>query len=188
MRVQDSASDGELLAQYRAGSTQAAEELLGRYASSVYLWCRRFARDHDSALDLAQDALLRGFEGLASFRGDAPFGAWLFTITRRVCIRQARRLELRFDPEIEPDELIDSSPDAAELVHAEQLSARLQGIMQKHLSKDEQQALVLRYEMGLSIEEITRLLALDAASGARGALQQARRKLRRALVDLGEAR
>jgi hypothetical protein len=41
--------------------------------------------------------------------------------------------------------------------------------------------------MGLPLEEITRMLAIEAASGARGVLQQARRKLRRALDDL-EAR
>jgi RNA polymerase sigma-70 factor (ECF subfamily) len=187
MTVQDSVSDGELLAQYRAGSTQAAEELLGRYASSVYAWCRRFARDHDDALDLAQDVLLSGFEALGSFRGEAPFGAWLFTITRRACIRNARRAELRFDPEVEPDQLVDPSPDATELVHADRLSEKLQTIMQQHLSSDEQQALVLRYEMGLSVDEITRLLGLDAQSGARGALQQARRKLRRALAELGDS-
>jgi len=186
--VQVGTSDAELVAQYRAGSTQAAEELLGRYAASVYLWCRHFARDHDSAMDLGQEALLRGFEGMAGFRGDAPFGAWLFTITRRVCYKHSRRPQLRFDPDIEADQLSDLRPDAIEQAHADQLAEDLQMMMQQHLTADEQQALVLRYEMGLSVEDITRLLALKAASGARGVLQQARRKLRRALVDLEETR
>jgi RNA polymerase sigma-70 factor (ECF subfamily) len=187
MKEQGGNSDGELLVQYRAGSEQAAEELLGRYSTFVFQWCRRFARDHDDAMDLAQEVMLRGFEGLAAFRGEAPFGAWLFTITRRVCIKQARRPQLRVDREIELDQLIDPRPDSAELAHADQLSETLQALMQQHLSHAEQQALVLRYEMGLPLEEITRMLAIEAASGARGVLQQARRKLRRALDDL-EAR
>ena len=57
-------SDVELIRVFQtdpdsAQGRAAAERLLGRYERKTYLWCHRMVRDHDLALDLAQQALLR---------------------------------------------------------------------------------------------------------------------------------
>src|SRR5262249_62396725 len=64
----------------------AACELLGRYQGRVYLWCYRYVRDHDRALDLAQDALLSAYRALATFQGRSRFSSWLFAIARNRCL------------------------------------------------------------------------------------------------------
>src|SRR4029079_1288000 len=64
----------------------AASELLGRYQRRVYLWCHRYARDTEGALDLSQDVLTRAWRGLGSCGGRSKFSSWLFVIARNCCL------------------------------------------------------------------------------------------------------
>jgi DNA-directed RNA polymerase specialized sigma24 family protein len=55
-------------------------------------------------------------------------------------------------------------------------------LVRRHLDPLEREAIWLRCYEGMPVEEITGLLGIDTASGARGILQRARRKLRAALA------
>jgi len=167
----------------RAGRT-AVEELFARYDERVYAWCFRFCRDHERALDLAQEAQLEAYKALASFEGRSRFSTWLFTVTRHRCLRTLRRPRLLRDDDLEPDTLPDAGRGPDEDVEARLDSQRLAALVRDTLDEREQRALWLRCEEGLPVETITEMLGLDSASGARGLLQTARRKLRAALAAL----
>lgn len=169
----------------RAGRA-ALEELFARYDERVYAWCYRFCRDHERALDLAQDAQLEAYRSLASFEGRSRFSTWLFTVTRYRCLRSLRRPGLLRDEALEPDAIADAGRGPDEDLEAKLDAARLAALVRATLDAREQQALWLRCEEGLPVETITEMLRLDASSGARGLLQTARRKLRAALASLGE--
>ena len=68
------ASDAELLHLIRLAppgeADGAAGELFGRYRQRVYAWCRRYVRDHEQALDLAQDVLLTAWRSLPKVPSD----------------------------------------------------------------------------------------------------------------------
>jgi RNA polymerase sigma factor (sigma-70 family) len=75
------------------------------------------------------------------------------------------------DPGLRPDELLESKLDEENVLE----------LIRNHLDPLEREALWLRCYEGLPVEEITRLLRIEASTGARSILQRARRKLRAAL-------
>lgn len=178
-----SADDDELVALVRAAgdrSESAATELFGRYHRRVYAWCRRYRNDPDQALDLAQDVLLTAWSSLASWEGKAPFGGWLFVVTRHACLRAARVRLLARDDDCDLEDLPDPRPDPASDLEDRQEHEALLALVREHLEPQEQRAVWLRCTEMMPVDEITRVLGLESATGARGLLQTARRKLKAA--------
>lgn len=185
------ACDAELVATIRAGgpaAEAAATELFGRYQGRVYAWCRRYRRDPEQALDLAQDVLLAAWRSLATWEGKAPFGGWLFVITHHACIRAARARPITGDDDQMLEDLPDPRPDPATVFEDEQERQALLALVREQLDPQEQRAVWLRCGESMPVDEITRVLGLDTASGARGLLQTARRKLRAARARRDEAK
>jgi len=179
--------DEALLAIYRrdpagAEARHAAGDLLARYRGRVYTWCYRIVGHHERALDLAQDVLLKAWRALPGFGGRSRFSSWLFSITRNECLTAVRPKSLRADPRVDPvNVLIEHEDPPALLVNQEEERA-MQALLRDHLSPLEQEAIWLRCFEGLPVPEVTRLLGLTHASGARSVLQSAREKLRTALA------
>src|SRR5262245_42234572 len=99
--------DDELLARYRrdpegTAGRKAAGELLARYRGRVYTWCYRMVSNHDQALDLAQDVLLKAWRSLPGFGGRSKFSSWLFAVARNECLTALRPKSLRPDPSADP--------------------------------------------------------------------------------------
>ena len=77
----------ELVARTLGGDERAFAALVARYQSLVYRWAMALSGDEDDAEDIAQEVFIRVHRKLSSFRGDGPFDAWLYRITRRVATR-----------------------------------------------------------------------------------------------------
>ena len=60
-----------------AESRAAASELLGRYQQRVYLWCYRYVRERERALDLSQEVLTSAWRALPGFRHGSKVSWWL---------------------------------------------------------------------------------------------------------------
>jgi RNA polymerase sigma-70 factor (ECF subfamily) len=186
-------SDESLAARYRLDPTgdagrAAASELFDRYWERVYLWCYRRIGHPETARDAAQDVLLSAYQALGTFEGRSRYSSWLFTIMRNRCFRVLRRASLVRDDEIEVDHLEDPGlrPDS-DLIEEEDEEEVL-ALIRRVLEPLEQTALWLRAFDRLPVDEITRRLKLRTASGARGVIQNARRKLRSALEERAERR
>ncbi len=182
-------SDEELLALAcrevgSAEARRAASSLLQRYHVRVFQWCNAQLEDPDLASDVAQEVLLKAYHSLGSFAGRARFSSWLFAITRNRCLDELRRPRRLVEVDA-IEELI--APEASPAVAYEVKAARSEwlDLLARHLEPDEQAAMVLRYFECMPIAEITRILGLTQASGARGLLQAAKRKLRRILAAEG---
>ena len=161
-------------------SRDAASELLGRYSEAIYVWCYRYVLDHDRAMDLSQDVLLRAYRSLGTFAGRSNFGSWLFAIARNRCISEMQRVSFLCDPEVDPDDLAVGGPDPAADLEQAQEEGYLLGLIREHLTPLEQETVWLRCVERMPLKTITRVLGIGQQSGARGVLQQARRKLRAA--------
>src|ERR687887_927841 len=81
----------ELLAACRRGDRDAFEEVVRRTHRHVYTQALRLVRDRQEAEDVAQEAYLRVFRGLAGFRGDARFETWLYRIVANTALNHLRR-------------------------------------------------------------------------------------------------
>jgi len=69
-----------LLARCRQGDTQSFAQLVASVQAYVYNLAFRLLRDEDEAHDLAQDALLRLWQMLPTFRGESRFTTWLYRL------------------------------------------------------------------------------------------------------------
>jgi RNA polymerase sigma-70 factor (ECF subfamily) len=183
----DTLPDDELLARFQrdasgAGGRQAAGELLGRYRGRVYTWCYRMVGNNDQALDLAQDVLVKAWRALPGFAGRSRFSSWLFSIARNECLTALRPKSLRQDPHVDPVELLVEHEDPPALHVTREEENAMDILLRETLSPLEQEAIWLRCFERLPVGEVTRLLGLTHASGARSVLQSARTKLRAALA------
>jgi RNA polymerase sigma-70 factor (ECF subfamily) len=179
-------SDEDLAARYveaprSPAGRGAAEELFARYDTRIYHWCLRLSREHEAALDLAQEAMLTALRDLHQFQGHSRFSTWLYAVVRRRSLRLLQRERRWLIDDVDEEGLISRAPDPADEVAGRDEEEWVRATMRDVLEPIEATALVLRCEEGLPVDEITRVLHLTGASGARGVLQSARRKLRAAL-------
>ena len=166
----------------RAGR-EAVSELLGRWQGRVYRWVRRYVYEHEQALDLAQDCLVQAYQALPRYEPRGRFSAWLFTIVHHRCLVAVRRRPIVRDQEIDVDELMGVERAPEDRLETKDRQERVLTVMRLCLEPKERMALWLRAWEEMSLESITAVLGFDGATGARGVLQTARRKLRAALAE-----
>jgi RNA polymerase sigma-70 factor (ECF subfamily) len=181
-------TDAELLDRIREpaghGDEQvAASVLFGRYRDRVYQWCVRRVRDHEQAMDLAQEVLIGAYRKLDSFDGRSSFSSWLFAITRNRCLNALRRPPLFDASAPDPDALADRQRGPDRALEEREAEERLLALIARHLDPVEQEVLWLRCFERMPVDAISVTLGIDQASGARGILQRARRHLRAALAS-----
>ena len=179
-----SVSDEELLANYRAaeGSPEARpllDELFRRLLGPVLLNCCRLTGDYEWAADLAQEVLLRVFRNLKSFRGDSKFSTWVYTIARNHCTRAVRtRAEgrVRID-EASLQSLAGTGDDPYTKLVKEAAAESVRSMLRETLTDSEIQVVTMHYGDGVPLDEITRVMGLNNASGAKAYIVRAKRKL-----------
>jgi RNA polymerase sigma-70 factor, ECF subfamily len=82
----------------KAGDREALQALYERHAARVLAITRRLVEDDSLAEDLAQEAWIRAFKGLATYRSDARFSSWLYRVAVNTALRgrhQFRRRQAR---------------------------------------------------------------------------------------------
>lgn len=156
--------DRQLIDLIRQGSRDAFGELYHRYYKKVYHRCLSFTRDPDEAFDLAQEALMKAFDKLNSFRGDSSFSTWLFTITTRHCLARWKKVAKNAVvqlPKSEHQHLELAEPEGVEdRIEQERIMFRLLNT----LPERELQLLTLKYKDGVSIEKLQTTLDLSSSA------------------------
>jgi RNA polymerase sigma-70 factor (ECF subfamily) len=175
-----SAARPEATAAEMEEARRAVDELFAASQDRIYWLCLRLVGREELAAELAQETFLIGYQRLPEFRGESSVHTWLHAIARHVCLqaRERRQEVLGFEHVFEPE---DPALGALATMRREERDALLAEARAAALEPDEQEALILRYELGVSYDEIGELLHLTDASGARGLLQRCKRKLRREL-------
>lgn len=90
---QSAVDDRDLVARVRAGDPVAERELYDRHVDRVYRLCFRLAGDAELARDFTQDAFVRAFDKLDTFRGDAAFSTWLYRLTVTTALNGLRKIK-----------------------------------------------------------------------------------------------
>ena len=182
-------SDEELLA--RAQGCQEASKrrelldlLFRRYHARVALWCFRVTGDRESAADLAQEIFIKVQRGLESFRGDAKFSTWLYSVTRDHCFNDAHHRAARRESATESIEAMDvPEEDRFDLrLERSQEMHQMRKLVEDTLDETEQRVMTLHYGEEMTLDSITRLLGLLNQSGAKAYVVSARRKLKTAVA------
>jgi RNA polymerase sigma-70 factor (ECF subfamily) len=81
----------ELVRLAQKGSLTAFEELVARHRDKIYARAYSMMRNEDEALDLSQDAWVKGWRRLVQFQGDSSFVTWMTRIVINLCLDQLRK-------------------------------------------------------------------------------------------------
>jgi RNA polymerase sigma-70 factor (ECF subfamily) len=179
-------TDEELVERVRRGETRQYAQLVARHQDAVYSMALRFVRSSGDAEDIAQEAFLRAYRGLADFKGDARFSTWLHRITWNLCVDWARRQRKPGRAHLPMDdarEVADTRVDLeSDLVHREERRAvreALDGLDEKY-----RVVVSLLYFQKLSYEEIAAVLNVPMKT-VETRLYRARRLLKSRLQSAG---
>ncbi|UXI67579.1 RNA polymerase sigma factor [Tahibacter amnicola] len=169
-----------LLERAQRGELRAFEQIYRLFERPVYSMAFRLLNDADVAREILHDAMLKLFQRLSQFRGDAPFWGWL----RQIALNEAL-MRLRKDKRLEFDAVYDEveSETAAPWVHAdaivlEQAMAKLPAVTRS--------VLWLFHVEGYSHPEIAEALS-KTTSFSKSQVARGTARLRTLLADVTES-
>jgi RNA polymerase sigma-70 factor (ECF subfamily) len=86
-----SADDQALVRAAQRGDMAAFEELVARHRDKIYARAYSMMRNEEDAIDLSQEAWVKGWQRLAQFQGESSFGTWMTRIVINLCLDQLRK-------------------------------------------------------------------------------------------------
>lgn len=188
--MQDEA-DQQLVQRVQAGDKSAFNLLVLKYQHRVLKLVGRFVNDAAEAEDVAQEAFIKAYRALASFRGDSAFYTWLYRIainTAKNALVSNRRRPVDFNLDLQDPEQYDRHAKLKEgdtpegVLLTEEIREVVEQAMEQ-LPEDLRTAIVLRELEGLSYEEIAE--AMDCPVGTvRSRIFRAREAIDRKLKPL----
>ena len=173
------ADDPSLVRRAARGDVEAFEALYRRSVGRVFALCLRMCGNRSLAEDLTQEAFVRAWQKLPSFRGDSAFATWMHRLTVNVVLGHLRSSGRRQDRESAAGDLwgtteagrSDRPADAVDLERA--IAA---------LPDRAREVFVLHDVEGYKHTEIADLAGM-AVGTSKAQLNRARRLLRRALTS-----
>ncbi len=178
----------EVLAACRRGDPKAFEEVVRRTYRHVYTQALRLVGDRQDAEDVAQEAYLRVFRGLAGFREEAQFETWLYRIVANTAMSYLRKRQ-RFGAVLaEPDdegpglEIVSNGAVDQQTVDRDALVRALES-----LPVSLRTVVVLKDVYGLSCLEIGQQMGVSEGA-VKVRLHRARKKLKGMLLGPEEVR
>lgn len=181
-------TDALLLKHAQAGDMAAVETLLEQQQNRVYALClRMMSGSRQDALDMAQEALLRVYRSLGSYKGEAGFSTWVYRLTANVCIDELRRrkrnstvsMDVLRENGFEPPDKAPSPEQAAVLSEDSEELARAISL----LPEDQRAAVLLRDVHGLSYEQVASALEVNMNT-AKSRISRGRQKTRELLTQI----
>lgn len=184
-------SEKKIIEKVLGGDANAFEELVLKYEKTVYNLALRMVGDRDDASDMTQEAFIKAYGSLSSFRGDSKFSVWIYRITTNVCLdflrsksrKQQVSLTVSDDDEDAQLDIPDPSSDPEQqLMQKISMQSVEEGL--KTLPDKQRQILVMRELGGMSYAEIGAALSLEEGT-VKSRIFRARKRLCAFLLDSG---
>ena len=174
-----------MIASILAGTAQLFHELIRPYERRVYAMALSFLRNEADAEDATQEAFLKAFRNLPSFRGDAKFGTWLISIAlnearSRIRRRDAVKMESLDGPEdeeghVSPAQLTDWKEIPSEALERKEI---------RHLLHKAVTALPVIYREVFQLRDIEQMSVNEAAAALGITISSVKVRLHRARMML----
>ena len=186
-----SAEDQKLVRAAQKGDMAAFEELVARHRDKIYARALSMMRNEQEAIDLSQEAWVKGWQRLKQFQGEASFGTWMTRIVINLCLDQLRKQKRQRTESIEAmtEEsggverhmpVLTVNPTAG--LERQELRQRIDRALSQ-LSYEHRTVLVLHEFEEMEYKQIAK--AMDCSIGTvMSRLFYARRKLAALLMDL----
>ncbi len=185
------ATDEILIKRVQAGDNRAFDVLVNKYQSKIISLVSRYVKDQHQALDVSQEAFVKAYKGLATFRGDSAFYTWLYRIAintaKNHLVAEGRRIPDSSIDVLDAEQFSDyhelketATPESVLL--SEEIKLTVNSAIQ-HLPDDLKVAITLRELEGLSYEAIAE--AMDCPIGTvRSRIFRAREAIDKVLSPL----
>lgn len=160
--IQDQASDEWLMSKASDGEISAFEILYDRYAIKLLKYASRFIDDKIQAEDLVHETFLKLLEKPQAFNQERRFSTWLYTVTGNLCKNHLRNnaTRKRLNESITRENRPVSVDNPIDLKDVQNI---LRKVFQE-LNEKEQEVFVLRFEMELSLREISEIMRIPEGS------------------------
>ena len=189
--INQSTEDLVLVQRAQQGDVTAYDELVRRYQERVYATIYHMTANHEDAGDLAQEAFIKGFQALKSFKGDSSFYTWVYRIAvnKTINFLKSRKNKLHLSLN-DLDLNAENDPDMVNLVSDKtprrdaglsELQGKLNEAMLK-LSPPHRLVVTLHDVQGLAHEEIASIMDCNVGT-VRSRLFYARQQLQGYLSD-----
>jgi RNA polymerase sigma-70 factor (ECF subfamily) len=156
-------SDRDIIDAVRNGNSRRYSVLVDRHKDRAMTLAVRLVGERSEAEELVQDAFLRAFRSLDTFRGEAKFSTWFYRILYNVCMTRVRRRHVLPVQDLPGDaasgggEWADAGPDVQERLETDEVREMLLEEMLR-LPEAFRVALTLFYVQELKYEEMTVVL------------------------------
>lgn len=188
---QSAAEDITLVRAAQRGDMAAFEELVGRHRDKIYARAFSMMRNEEEAIDLSQEAWVKGWQRLQQFQGESSFGTWMTRIVINLCLDQLRKQKRQRTESIEA--LNEASGGVERLMpvvtvnptaglEQSELRRRIDQAMSQ-LSYEHRTVLILHEFEEMEYKEIAKTMGCSIGT-VMSRLFYARRKLAALLVDL----
>jgi len=183
----------ELIRAAQQGDQRAFEQLVRLYDQSVLRLATNLLRSPEEANDIYQEAFLRVYKNLHTFRFDCSFHTWLYRIVSNLCLDALRKRKVRREESsvVETSEGLLDRMDAVEeqradgnparRLESQQLKERIQEVL-GGLTPRERAVFEMRHYQGMRLRTIGEVMG-TSEEAAKNCLFRATQKMRAALGD-----
>lgn len=160
-------TDAELIRRVLEGDQSAFETLYERYFARVFSFVQKRLNNRADTEETVQDVFISVFGSLASFRGEAPFAAWVLGVARRTIasrFKRKRHATVPFDVSEEPETIdigiptLHREPTPYEAYEYGERLADLQDRAERQLSQEQRRLFEMHHIEHQSIHDIARSL------------------------------
>jgi RNA polymerase sigma-70 factor, ECF subfamily len=158
-----SPSDEELVAAFQSGDIAAFDLLVQRWDRRIQGVVFRLVGNHEEARDVSQEAFLKAYRALGTFKKESRFSSWLYQIAVNATRDRFRRRRRRADVSLEDVDdgtepsLRDGGPSALQLIESRDLSRAVAAAMAE-LPDEQREVVILKEYEGLTFPEIAETL------------------------------
>jgi RNA polymerase sigma-70 factor (ECF subfamily) len=192
-------TDEALMTRYQSGDVQAFASLVARHKRPLFNFVLRQIKAQALAEDLVQEVFLRIIESSSSFKHEARFSTWAYTIARNLCVDHLRKAAHRRHPSLEqPDgqegdgarslgeEVPDLHPRASTERGAVSREIQLKVVTAvESLPPEQREVFLLRHIADLPFLEIA-LITATPENTVKSRMRYALERLQEALTDFEE--
>lgn len=176
--------DNQLVRKSSKGDTKAFEKLVLKYQNKMYYLCLKITKNEADAEDASQNAFIKAYKAIGSFKGQSAFSTWLYSIGRNSAldILKKRKDHENIDEQYDiADVKLDYNPEqnVVKKETAEILKKLIYG-----LPKDMREIIILREIKQMQYSEIAEILGISEGT-VKSRISRAREKLREEIKKAG---
>ena len=160
------------------GDRNAFAYLVDKYKTMVYSLALRLVKDREEAEEISQDAFIKAYQSLASFKGKAKFSSWLYRIVYNTAISRLRQQptgRVSLDEPNISDTLYLESKENYDTLSADERKKYLEKALDS-LDRDEKMFVILYYYEEKDLDEIASIAGLTKTN-TKVKLFRARKKM-----------